>query len=227
MTVDDVYKIMRYAVAKNLQDGYLSPDDFYIVINQAQRGYLDYLKGEYQRYQIQRPIAVVEFGQNQMIRQSLSPLIYSSILPINSATGISPFPSDFEYTDAMWGVYGNYNIRFIQQDRQDSYLHSSIDPIVTNPVYLINHEGFLFFPARPYGENQSKISYVRTPPSIVWGNVTDSNGLPVYNPATSQQPVWAETDILQIIVRALAIVGVNLQFGTVLQYSNDIKNTGQ
>lgn len=227
MDVNQCYRVMLFAVAKNKQNGYLTPDDFYTSINTAQRSYLDYLLGEYQKYQIRRPISVVEFGQNERIRDSVSPLIYNAILPITPTTGIATFPSDYEYSDAVWGVYGNYNIRFAQQDRLDNYIHSAIDPVITNPVYLIRHEGFQFFPDRPFGENQAKMSYVRKPPSIVWGYNIDSNGLAVYNPATSQDPVWSDTDMLNIIVRALALVGVNLQFGVVLQYANDIKNNGQ
>lgn len=218
---------MQELVGKNLQQGYLSPQDFYIYINSAQQQYTDYLLGEYQKYQLRRPIAVVEFGQNERIRDSISPLIYTAILPINSTTGIAARPSDYEYMDAMWSVYGHYNIRFTQQDRYDSYIHSDIDPVVTNPVYLIQHEGFRFFPERPYGDNQAKMSYVRTPPSIVWGSTTDSNGLPVWNPATSQDPVWSDTDMFQIIVRAAAMAGVTLQYNTVLQYADNVKNTGQ
>lgn len=222
-----MYQIWLYALNKNNQQGYGSPEDFYTTINIAQKSYTDYLLGEYQRYQLKRPIAVVEFGQNERIRDSISPLIYSAVLPINSTTGIASRPSDYEYVDAMWSIYGNYNIRFAQQDRLDSYVHSEIDPVVTNPVYLIQHEGFKFFPERPYGDNQAKLSYVRTPPSIVWGYNLDSNGVPVWNPATSQDPVWSDTDCLQIIVRALMLAGVNLQFSTVMQYANDIKNGGQ
>lgn len=224
MTADHVKRTIEYAVAKNSGQGYISPDEFNnVLMPTAQRSYLDYLKGEYQKYQAGRPIAVVEFGQNQMIRQSLAPLIYGAVLNPNSVTGIAPFPSDFEITDAMWGVYGFYNIRFIQQDRLDSYYHSEIDPIVTNPVYLIRHEGFQFYP-----ENigQTRLSYVRQPPSIFWGYTIDSNGLPVYDPTHSQDPVWSETDIHQIIIRALLLVGVNLQLNVLMQYSNEIKNKG-
>lgn len=222
-----MYKIWLFAIDKNLQQGYGKPDDFYVTINQAQRSYLDYLLGEYQKYQIQRPISVVEFGQNERVRNSLAPLIYGAILPIIPVTGISSFPSDYEYVDAMWGVYGFYNIKFIQQDRRDSYVHSEIDPITENPCYLIQQKGFEFTPDRPYDKNQAKMSYVRSAPSIVWGWVEDSNGIPVWNPATSQNPVWSETDCLQIIVRALMLVGVNLQFNAVLQYSQNIKDGGQ
>lgn len=216
------YEIIKFAAAKN-QQGYITPDQYNLIINQAQRGFLDYLLGEYQRYQIQRPVAVVEFGQNERIRQSLAPLIYGTVLYINPATGQAPFPSDHEYPDAMWGLYGFYNIRFIQQDRQDAYLHSAIDPIATNPVYLINHEGFQFF---PNSMGSARMSYVRTPPTIKWAYVT-INDEPIYDPINSISPVWSESDMMQIIVRALQLVGCNLQLGVVAQYANDIKNNGQ
>ena len=228
MDANQAYKLVLYCCSKNLQQGYISPEDFNTVIMPlGQRSYMDYLLGEYQQYQIRRPISVVEFGQNERIRDSISPLIYGVVLPIDSTTGIASRPSDYEYVDNMWSVYGNYNIKFIQQDRLDNYIHSEIDQVITNPVYLINHEGFLFFPARPYGENQSKMSYVRTPPSIVWGYIEDSNGLPRYNAATSQHPVWSDSDMLEVIVRGLAAVGVNLQLSVVSQYANEIKTQGQ
>jgi len=225
MTSDFVYRLVLYAAAKNLQDGYVSPEDFNdVLMPTAQSSYTDYLKGEYQRYQIQRPISVVEFGQNQMIRQSISPLIYEAILTPNSTTGIALFPYAYEFTDAMWGQYGFYNIRFVQQDRLSSYYRSSIDPIATNPVYLIKHEGFQFYP-----ENigNTRVSYVRTPPPIIWGYTLDANGLPIYNPSTSRDPVWGITDILQIVVRALALIGCNLQLGVLSQYAEAIKQGGQ
>ncbi len=180
--------------------------------------------GEYQRYQIRRPISVVEIGENQRIRTSLAPLIYQALMNVNPATGIANYPSDYEYVDAMWSPYGFYNIRFIQQDRQDSYYHSTIDPIPANPVYLIQHEGFHYFPE---DIGQARMSYVRTPPSIVWGYDLNSNGIPVWNATTSQDPVWGEVDMLQIIVRALALIGVNLQMGVISQYANEVKQGGQ
>lgn len=217
------YEIIKYAAAKN-QQGYISPDNYYLIINQAQRQYLDYLLGEYQRYQVGRPIAVVEFGQNEKVRQSLAPLIYGTVLSPNPTTGIAPFPPDFELVDAMWSMYGFYNIKFVQQDRQSSYYRSSIDPVAQNPIYLINHEGFQFFP-----ENigSTKMSYVRNPPSIVWAYNLDGNGLPVYDPINSVGPIWNDFDMMNIITRALQLVGINLQLGAVLQYSKEIKEGGQ
>lgn len=224
MDVNTTYKIILYAAAKNLQNGYVSPEDFNTVLMPtAQASYLDYLLGQYQKYQTGRPIAVVEFGQNQKIRQSIAPLIYGVVLNPNTTTGVAPYPSDFEQVDAMWSLYGFYNIRFVQQDSLRSFYRSVIDPVPQNPVYLLKHEGFQFFP-----ENigSARMSYVRTPPSIVWAYVLDSNGLPVYDPANSQQPVWGEFDMMNIIIRALKLLGVNLQLSTLMQYAEEIKQTG-
>lgn len=216
------YQIIQYASAKN-QNGYISPDNYNLIINNAQRQYEDYLIGEYQKYQAGRPIAVVEFGQNEKVRQSLSPLIYSAILSPNTTTGIAAYPSDFELVDAMWGVYNFNRIRFVQQDSLDSYYNSVIDPIATNPIYLLKHEGFQFYPVNI---GIARMSYIRDAPGIVWG-YDEIDGDPVYNASKSTAPVWGEFDMYNIIVRALAIAGVNLQLNTVIAYANDINKGGQ
>jgi hypothetical protein len=224
LDVNQSYELCQYCVAKNSAQGYLSPQDFNHIINVAQRSYIDYLIGQYQQYQAKRPIPIVAFGENERVRTSLAPLIYEEVIPVNSVTGIGAFPYGFIQVDAMWGQYGYYNIRFTEQDRLMSNKRSVIDaPTTTNAIYLIRHEGFQFFP-----ENigNARCSYVQNPPSISWG-YTEVNGVPIYNPANSTQPVWDDTDMLAIIVRALALVGVNLQLGVVMQYSNDIKRGGQ
>lgn len=224
MDINRVYSIVKYCAGKNLQDGYVSPEDFFTIINSAQQQYLDYLLGEYQKYQVGRPVAVVEVGNKEKIRDSIAPLIYNITLTPNTTTGISAFPSDYEAVDAMWGVYGFYNIRFVNQPRLASFHNSRIDLINDNPVYLLKHEGFQFYPTNL---GLARMSYVRTPPSMVWGYVLDSNGIPVYNPSTSQQPVWGDVDMLNIISRALRMIGVNLESATVSQYANEVKNIGQ
>jgi hypothetical protein len=225
MDVNQAYKITQYIVGKNIQNGYLSPDDFYYSINQAQNEYLDYLLGEYQQYQAGRPIAVVEIGQKEKVRNSIAPLIYNITLTPNTATGVSSYPSDYQAVDSMWTVYGGlYNIRFVNQPRLVSFHNSSIDLVNDNPIYLLKHEGFQFYPTNI---GLAKMSYVRNPPSIVWGYVLDSNGNPVYNPATSQQPVWGAIDMMNIIARALRIIGVNLNAGEVAQYASQVQFNGQ
>lgn len=228
---------MSYVCSKNLQQGFLSPADFYTTVNAAQREYLDYLLGEYQQYQAGRPIGVVQIGDTEKLRNSIAPLIYSVILSPNTSTGISPYPNDFEMVDAMWSpnvsagptspvdyVYGFYNIRFVNQPRLGSFWGSSIDPIRQNPVYLLNNYGIQFYPE---DLGVAKMSYIRNPPSIVWGYTLNSNDIPVWNPATSQNPIWSDADCMNIIARALRMVGVNLSDPQLSAYANEVKNGGQ
>jgi hypothetical protein len=185
---------------------------------------MDYLLGEFQKYVPGRPFAPVEFGQNEDIRQRLSPFIpYPVTLAINGS-GLAPYPNGYLNSDAMW--YGAYKrrVKFIQQDRVDSHVNSYIDPIATNPVYLIYKDGFQFYPTNL---GSATLSYIKQPDQLHWGFTLDIYKRPIYDSTTSVQPQWADLDILEIIVRALAIVGVNLQLNVVEQYSQVIKNQGQ
>jgi hypothetical protein len=222
-TVDDVYQIVQYACGKNLQQGYISPADFNLTINQAQKSYASYLLGNFQQYQPGRPQARVEFGQNTVIRQRLTPIIYGYNLTVDN-TGFSPYPGDFLQQDAMWSYYGYNRIREVQQQYFYSIYNSVIDRIPSWPVYMIEYDGFRFF---PNNTGQAKLSYVRNPPDMIWGYTLNVNGIPVYNPASSTQPVWDDASILEIIVRALRIIGVNLQYNDVNAYATEIKQIGQ
>ena len=222
-TVDDVYQIITYSVGKNLQQGYVSPADFNLVINQAQKSYASYLLGNFQQYQPGRPQARVEFGQNTVVRQRLTPIIYGYNLSVDSS-GFSPYPGDYLQQDAMWSFYGYNRVREVQQQYFYSIYNSVIDPVGSWPVYMLEYDGFRFF---PNNINRAKLSYVRNPPDMIWGYTLNGNGIPVYNPASSTQPVWDDASILEIIVRALRIIGVNLQYNDVNAYANEIKQIGQ
>lgn len=222
MDVNEIYELIQYIIAKN-QQGYLTPDEFNLTINQAQRSYQSYLLGNFQQYSPGRPVARVELGQNSVVRQRLSPSIYNYILSVDT-TGFSPYPNDYLQSDAMWSLYGFKRVKNVQQDSLWSYYGSVIDPIATNPIYLIEDVGFRFYPSSTLA---ARLSYVRNAPDMVWGSVDDANGRPVYSPAHSTQPIWDDASMLEIIVRALSMVGVNLQLSAVLQYSEQIKSQGQ
>lgn len=223
MTINDVYEIMKYAIRKN-QNGGLIPASFNLVINQAQNSYMDFLLGEFQKYSPGRPFAAVEFGQNQDIRQRLSPFIPAPVTLAIDSNGQCPYPTGYVNTDAI--TYGAYRqrVKYIQQDRLSSHLNSFIDPISTNPVCLIYKDGFQFYPT---ALGSAYISYIKQPSTLIWAYTLDANSRPVYNSGASVQPQWLDLDLLEIIVRALAIIGVNLQLNAVQQYSQVIKTQGQ
>ena len=221
MTVDTVYQIMQYAINKN-QNGFFSPDEFNLIINQAQTQFLDYLLGEFQTYQVGRPISRVQYGNNETTRQRLTPFIKSATLTVDG-NGVVNYPSNYQQTDTMWtSSYGR--VKFVSQDHLASYLSSRIDPIATNPIYMLNMYGFKFYPNTI---GSAIVNYIETPNTLVWGYTLDANGLPVFSAGTSVDPRWYDVDMMEIIARALRIVGVNLQSNVVSQYANEIKIQGQ
>ena len=330
MNVNDTYVLMQYILNKN-QQGYLSPADFNNIINQAQRSYVSYLIGSIQRYQYGRPVAPVELGNSMTIRKTLSPFILERNLSVDPS-GFCLYPSDFVIPDALYTINSFNRIRAVEQDKLYSFYNSQIDPVATNPIYLIKPTGFQIY---PINIGTIKLSYIATPPNIIWSYTLDGNGRPVYSeegpqllttggglgwtgaafssgythttpgitdpliPVTpfpaiqeafytivatisaatsgyvnvsfgglsqnigpngtftisgyatntsslvitpysnfdgtiqitlnqpSVQPLWGDTTILDVMSRALLLAGVNLQSGVVMQYANEIKNTGQ
>jgi hypothetical protein len=223
VNIDDIYELILFILNKSQSGGYLSPDEFNRVFPAAQRGYCAYLLGTMQQYQPGRPVARVELGQNSVVRQRLTPVIYGYNLNVDT-TGFSPYPGDYLQTDAMWSIYGYQRIRYADQQKLSSIYGSEIDPIISNPIYILEYDGFRFF---PQSTTSARLNYVRNPPDPVWGYDEDVNGLPVYNPLKSTQCMFDDAAIMGIIVRALSMIGVNLQMPVVLQYAAEIKNNGQ
>lgn len=232
LNVNDMYQICTYAVNKG-QNGYLTPANFNLLVNQAQISFLDFLLGESQQYQYGRPQARVNYSQNENIRQRLTPLIKKTNLTIDGTTGLADYPEDYQQVDALWYGVNFSRIRYTSQDNLYSYFNSQIDPIATNPIYLIKDEGLQFYPVTI---GTAVLSYISNPPQIIWGYTLDVNDRPVYNPAPydpitqpdgSIQPVWYDVDKLEIISRVLKLVGLNLKDGMVEQYANQITTQGQ
>lgn len=222
MSVDFVYQLI-FGIINKAQSGYLPPDQFNLFINQAQYEYLDYMLGEFQQYQTGRPIAKVQYSMTEQTRQTLTPFIGPPITLTIDVTGLAPYPIDYQQTDAMFDVNLN-RIRYVPQHKLFSYLNSVIDPVATNPIYLIQSNGFQFYPLT---QGAAKLSYISTPDTIVWGYTLDPNGIPVYAPGSSADPEWFDSDMMQIIVRALRMTGVNLSSQEVSQFADQIKGGGQ
>lgn len=221
MDVNQVYKLIQFIANKN-QQGFLNPSQFNLIINQAQNSYTSFLLGSLQQYMPGRPVARVELGNNSIVRQRLAPIIKATTLTIDGA-GFSPYPTDYVQVDAI-RTNTLQRVRFVQQDSLYSYYNSVIDPIADNPIYLLEDNGLRFYPITL---GSAKLSYVSDPVDMVWAYTLDVNGRPVYDAANSVDPIWNVTSILEIVTRALSMIGVNLQAGAISQYAQEIKANGQ
>ena len=203
----------------------MPPSSFNIIINQASWSHFRYLLGEYQKYQGGRPIATPELGQGAYVRESLTPFIQQpSTLAIDPVTGRTPYPTDYEMWDAMYyGIY-KQRVTWAQQDKLSFYLNDPNTPVADNPIFLSIYRGFQVY---PISVGTTELSYIRTPQTINWAYTTDIYGRPNYNAASSIDPQWRRPDMLEVITRALAMIGINLQSQAIEQYANQIKAGGQ
>jgi len=213
---------MKFAIKKAM-NGDFTPSEYNDVINTAQRQYQSFLAGQLEQYQNGRSQPRVQYTQNEVSRQRMTPLIYGYNLTVDS-TGFSPYPGDYLQVDAMYSTYGQSRIRYCEQERLYSTVNSVIDTVATNSIFLIEDRGFRFYPIT---QATAKLSYVRNVPDIVWGYTLDANGREVYSQANSTNPVWADISMMEIIVRALALVGTNLQLGILNGYAQQIKTQGE
>lgn len=228
MTADTAYQLINY-LSNQFQRGNVSPQRFNLIINQASTSFLNYLLGQFQTYNYGKPESRVQFGVNETARQRLSPLI-NPLSPLTiDVTGLAQYPTGFEQVDAMFSTTMD-RIRFFPQHRLYSYLNDPIDPINTNPGYVLESGGFRFYPNTTYNGTQlpgALLSYVQTPAPIFWNSTLDGNGRPVYSVAGSTGLPWYDVDNFEVVVRALKMVGVNLSVGELVQYGESILKTGQ
>jgi hypothetical protein len=227
MNVNDLYELFLFIINKSL-GGTLTQDEFNTIINRSQVSFLNYLLGQFVSYQYGKPLSRVQFGMNEIVRQRITPLIDTPIPLTIDATGLAPYPTDFEQVDAVYTSTMD-RVRFVPQHKLYSYLSSVIDPVATNPIFLIENDGFRFYPNTNFnslGLTGVTLSYVHTPPAIVWNSTPDGQGRPQYDAGTSVDPVWYQVDWMELVSRGLAMVGVNLQANEISQYAQQIKTQG-
>ncbi len=218
MNINEIYKLVSYMVDK-YQGTYLSPDDFNMAINAAQRQYLNFLTGETAEFNqgTRRPQG--GFSNDVTTGGSLSNFLKEGTLTI--ATQLAPQPTDFYKISAMRTTDDDYAIRRVGADKVYAYINNSIDaPTLTEPIYTEIGSNFKFWPS---SLATAKIVYFKKPVDAKWAYTGDL----VYDAGTSVQLEWPENDHMDIVYRTLGIVGINLKDGDLIRISQTVKNDGQ
>lgn len=218
-------------IANQFQRGNIGPARYNRLINQASTSFLDYLCGQMQQYQYGTPQSRVQYAVNETARLRLTPMI-DPVTTLNvDATGLSTYPTAFEQVDGMYmNVPARTRIRFVPQHKLPNYLSDPIDPIDSNPIYILESGGFRFYPNTNFDGlslGTALISYVHTPPVIVWNSTPDAQARPQYTPAGSVGLPWYDVDCLEVISRFLKMIGVNLSAAEITQYAQGIIDKGQ
>ena len=165
-----------------------------------------------------------KYATSQLIKDALSPFRET----YNFTTQISGYVivPDSTYLDLLdiqiyfqvsnRTVY--YPVDLVDEDTRAQRLNSQIDPAtITSPIgEQTAPRTFRLYPTGVYNGN---VTYLRRPIKPVFGYSVISGRIIVYDPNTSTQLEFRETEIPSIIIKALSSIGINIGSQEVMQWS--------
>jgi hypothetical protein len=114
---------------------------------------------------------------------------------------------------------GYYAVKMVNEDELSNRLNSQIDPVTyTAPVgEMVQLRKIQLFPKT--NNYTGSVSYMRKPLKPIYGYTVTGGRTIVYDPATSTQLEWRESDINMVLLKALSSIGINLSDAEVSQFA--------
>lgn len=165
-----------------------------------------------------------KYATSQLIKDALSPFRQS----YNFTTQVSGYVivPDTNYLDLLdLQIYFQvsnreiyYPVTMVNEDVRATRLNSQISPVtVTSPIgEQVAPKTFRLYPASTYNGN---ITYLTRPVKPVFGYSVISGRVIVYNPNTSTQLQWRDSEIPLIIIKSLQAIGLNLRSEDIASWS--------
>ena len=169
-----------------------------------------------------------KYATSQLIKDSLSPFRrFFDFTPSGTISGYIVVP-DLTYLDLLdiqisFQISGRTMltycpVKMINEDERANRLNSQIDPVtITSPIG--EQTAPRYFRLYPLSGYTGTVTYLRRPIKPVFGYSVVSGRIIVYDPATSIQLEWRDSEINAIILKSLQIAGINLSDAELLQFS--------
>lgn len=239
MTIKAVHDIILFYLDKD-QNGFITHEEIDAVLDKAQLAlFNEYLYNPKVPAQNQPN----RYGQNQRVNDSLSPFKATyTFTNLNTVSGVLSLPADFMHLNSLYStVYDNalarnvyYPIQVLTEEELIDRLESQVVPIsYADPVCIMNSANQIqLFPEQP---QSGKVHYFKRPlvPRFGYtmsGRVINHDPTP-YNASTntdgSVDLEWRDSDINNIISKALSYYGLNLSSGDVQQFAEAKNAQGQ
>jgi hypothetical protein len=110
-------------------------------------------------------------------------------------------------------------VKMVNEDELSNRLNSQIDPVnASNPVgEVLQLRKIQLYPK--VNTYTGAVSYMRKPIKPVYGYTVVGGRTIVYDPATSTQLEWRESDVNMVLLKALSSIGINLSDAEVSQFA--------
>lgn len=213
MNINDVFDRLNFYINK-ITGAWYSPQDLENLCDVGQLALYSDFKPKY--------------ATSQLIKDALSPFrAYYDFTPSDMISGYIIVPPNSDYLDLL-DIQINYNISnftvpygvpLINEDERAKRLRSQVSPVtVTSPIgEQIAPRYFLLY---PIGNTYSgRVTYFKRPQKPVFGYSVISGRVIVYDPTTSTQLLWRDTEINQLILKSLEVAGINLTEGELAQFA--------
>lgn len=212
MDINEAFDFLNFWISKERGAFYTVPE-LELLIDRGQMSYYTDIKTKY--------------STSTLIKEILSPFKRTyAFTPSNSISGYVVVPSDVDYLDFLdmqieVDISSRilYNpVEIMAEDSRAYRLNSQVDPVtVSNPVAeIMAPRYFKMYPAAGY---RGIITYLARPVAPVFGYSVISGRVIVYNPLTSTQLQWRDSDIVPILLKSLQSVGINLTSADVSQFA--------
>jgi len=167
-----------------------------------------------------------EFLQTQFIHEALRPFRKEHVGQTN-AHGLLTYPADYEHaTGGRITYYDNSlqqtfvsGLKIYRDDEIADALNSQVRPVtVQRPIGQLNATGLQTYPR---GNIYTiTLNYLSTPIKPVYA-YTVSGVVDTWVPEDSVDLQWGETYVMQVMMKALEYLGVNLNSADMVQYANE------
>jgi hypothetical protein len=222
--VDQIFSFVQFLTRKN-QSNSISANEFFLAWNGQGSAYLQDMLGRFQKASNTKEGITTGAIENQTIMTKLAPFTKNVTIPV--VAGQATKPGDFTYTWAIMETTSQQRVWPVNKDQIYSVLEDVIDPpsIEQNNYYCTEYLGY--FQLYPSATGSIDLDYCSSPIDIVWGSTPDANNRPVYDAATSVQPLWSQASIIEITSRTLDYFGVSYKDQDFSQFGNKVLAKGE
>lgn len=165
-----------------------------------------------------------KYATSQLVKDALSPFreVYnfttqvSGYVIVPDTTYLDLLDLQIYFQVSNRTIY--YPVKMYNEDERADRLNSQLDPVtITSPIgEQTAPKTFRLYPVNAYNGN---VTYLRRPVKPVFGYSVISGRVIVYDPNTSTQLEWRDTEIPSLIMKAVEAAGFNLSAQDVQQWS--------
>lgn len=230
MNINDIHNVILFYINKE-QQGYITHEEIDTVLDRAQMILFDQY---HTNPKIPAKAQAELYGESQRIDDALSPFKDKyTFIGADTPSGIISLPTNYIHLIALYTTTYNSQlgrnvysaVQVLSEEELIERLESQVIPVSSeDPVAIMNSQNKIQL--FPEVASTGAVYYFRRPAVPKFGYVQVGRNV-TYNPITSTQLEWRETDINNIIITALQFYGINLSYPELVQFAATKEAQGQ